>query len=234
MTAPATLAVKTGRLAPLILPGVIVGAITIGIGAQAKPKSRLFPSQDLGLLEAPDRDQWQKPDLIMDDLSIADGAVVADLGAAGGWFTVRLAHRVGPNGLVYAEDIQPQMIEAIRRRLQNERLPNVVPILGTPKDPRLPGGIDAMLIEDAYPEMEDPVTLLKNAAASLKPQGRIGIVDFNPGSSGPGPDPDERVDPEAVIKAATAAGLRLITRDAVPPFQYLLVFGKSGSPHLSS
>src|ERR1700737_4273022 len=68
---------------------------------------RLFQPQDLGLLEAPDREQWQKPDQIMDALGVAEGSVVAELGAAGGWFTLRLARRVGPNGLVYAEDIQP-------------------------------------------------------------------------------------------------------------------------------
>ena len=68
------------------------------------------------MLEGPDRDAWQRPDQIMDTLLIAEGSVVADLGAGGGWFTMRLASRVGPNGTVYAEDVQPQMIEAITRR----------------------------------------------------------------------------------------------------------------------
>ena len=193
----------------------------------AKPKSRLFSALDLGLLEAPDRDQWQRPDLIMDELRIAEGSVVADLGAGGGWFTIRLARRVGPNGLVYAEDIQPQMIEAIRRRALRERLTNVRAILGTPSDPRLPRKLDAVLIVDAYHEMEDPVRLLENVERSLNPQGRVGVVGYLPGGGGPGPAPDERVDPEAVVKAATAAGLELETREAVPPFQFLLVFGKS-------
>ena len=79
-------------------------------GSRTQQKPRLFPPEDLGLLEAPDRDEWNKPDLIMDALGIADGAVVADLGAGGGWFTIRLARRVGPNGLVYAQDIQPQSV----------------------------------------------------------------------------------------------------------------------------
>ncbi len=201
--------------------------------AQAKPKGRLFPPQDLGLLEGPDREQWQKPEQIMDRLGIADGSVVADLGAGGGWFTTRLARRVGPNGLVYAEDIQPQMIEAIGRRVQRESLLNVRTILGTVKDPRLPRGIDAVLIVDAYHEMEDPVMLLKNVERSLKPQGRIGVVDFNPGGGGPGPSPEERVAPEAVVTAAAAAGLQLISQEAVPPFQFLLVFGKGSSPRVS-
>ena len=170
----------------------------------------------------------------MDSLLIAEGDVVADLGAAGGWFTERLARRVGPNGVVYAEDIQPQMIEAIRRKMLDHRLSNVIPVLGTARDPRLPGGIDAVLIVGTYPEIEDPVTLLKNVAVSLRPQGRIGIVDFNPGCGGPGPDPDERVDPETVIKTATAAGLRLIAREAVPPFQFLLIFGKGSSTRARS
>ncbi len=198
---------------------------------ETKPNGHLFAPLDLGLLEAPDREQWQKPDQIMDTLLIAEGSVVAEVGAAGGWFTMHLARRVGPNGIVYAEDIQRQMIEAIARRVQRENLRNVCTVLGTATDPHLPSGIDAVLIADVYAEMEDPVTLLRKVALSLKPQGRVGIVDFKPGGGGPGPAPDERVDPEAVIKAAAAAGLRLTAREDVPPFhfQFLLLFGRSTS-----
>jgi ubiquinone/menaquinone biosynthesis C-methylase UbiE len=173
----------------------------------------------------------------MDDLNIAEGAIVTDLGAGGGWFTTRLARRVGSNGLVYAEDVQPQMLEAIRRRAQRENLYNIRTVLGTASDPLLPPGIDAILIVGAYHEMscavgpscEDPVRLLRNAAQSLKPQGRLGIVDFNPGDGGPGPTREERVEPEAVIRVATAAGLRLIKRETFQ-FQFLLVFGKGQGP----
>ncbi len=172
----------------------------------------------------------------MDALGIADGGVVADLGAGGGWFTVRLARRVGPNGTVYAQDIQPQMIEAINRRVQHEGVSNVRTVMGTPVDPRLPTGLDAVLIIDAYHEMDDPMrpeivrTLLSRVAASLKPQGRVGVVDFLPGGGGPGPAVEDRVDPDAVISAATAAGLKLLSRDVVPPFQFLLVFGRTTPP----
>jgi predicted methyltransferase len=207
---------------------------------QAKPKGRLFQAQDLGLLEAPDRDQWQKPDQILDALAISEGAVVAELGAAGGWFTLRLATRVGPNGLVYAEDVQQEMLDGIARRMQRENITNVKPILGTSSDPRLPPGLDAALISDAYHEMaddpEDPntiVKLLRNVARSLKPQGRLGIVDWTAGKGGPGPSADQRADPKAVVDAARAAGLELISREDFPPFVYLLVFGKAsgrGSP----
>jgi predicted methyltransferase len=195
------------------------------------PKRKLFEPNDLGLLDAPDRDQWQKPELIMDALGIADGSVVADLGAGGAWFTLHIARRVGPNGVVYAEDIQPAMLQVIGQRMQVENLLNVRPVLGTPSDPRLPKGLDAALIVDSYHEMDDSanptqvVTLLRNIARSLKPQGRLGIVDFKPGGGGPGPAPDQRVDPQSVIKAANAAGLQLISREEIPPFLFLLVFG---------
>src|ERR1700720_660677 len=96
----------------LMLAATAPTALTPSQGPRTQgSRNRLFPPQDLGLLEGPDRESWQKPDQIMDALGIADGSVVADIGAAGGWFTVRLARRVGPNGRVFAEDIQPRMIE---------------------------------------------------------------------------------------------------------------------------
>jgi ubiquinone/menaquinone biosynthesis C-methylase UbiE len=195
---------------------------------------RLFPPLSLGVLEGPDRVQWNKPDLIMDALNIADGSVVADLGAGGGWFTIHLARRVGPNGRVYAEDIQPLMIDALSRRVRREGFTNVETVVGTATDPKLPAGsLDAVLIADAYHEMNDPArpeviqTLLGNIARSLKPQGRLGVVAFLPGGGGPGPALEERVDPDSVTTTMTAAGLTLEKREVVPPFLYLLVFGKS-------
>jgi predicted methyltransferase len=215
----------------LIAEGTFLPASPALPAQSSPPKRKLFEPNDLGLLDAPDRDQWQKPELIMDALGIADGSVVADLGAGGAWFTLHIARRVGPNGVVYAEDIQPAMLQVIGQRMQVENLLNVRPVLGTPSDPRLPKGLDAALIVDSYHEMDDSanptqvVTLLRNIARSLKPQGRLGIVDFKPGGGGPGPAPDQRVDPESVIKAAKAAGLELISREEIPPFLFLLVFG---------
>src|SRR5258708_20736269 len=171
-----------------------------------QPRPRLLAPLNLGVLEGADREQWNKPEQIMDALKIADGSIVAEIGAGGGWFTLRLAHRVNQNGLVYAEDIQPLMLEAIKRRVQRENLTNVHTVLGTTKDSRLPHGLDAILINGAYHEMENPIAVLKDAAQSLKPQGRIGIVDFSPGAGGPGPEPEQRVDPEIVVKGATTAG----------------------------
>ena len=200
-------------------------------GQQQPPgqrRNRLFAPQDLGLLEPPDREAWQKPDQVMDALHVAERSVVADLGAGGGWFTIRLARRVGQYGLVYAVDVQRLMIEAIERRVQREGLNNVKALMGTENDPRLPAGaLDAVLIVDAFPEMPDPAAVLRNVSRSLKPHGRIGIIDFTEGEGGPGPDsPQRRIPASEVIATATSAGLTLVERHTFLPYQYFLIFGK--------
>ncbi len=185
----------------------------------------LFSPLDLGFYEQPDREQWQKPDQIMDALGIADGSVVAEIGAGSGWFMSHLARRVGPGGQVYAEDIQPETLEVMRRRVQRENLQNVTTILGIADDPGLPRGLDAVLLASVYHEIKDPVGLLRRLAQDLQPDGCIGVVDFIPGGGGPGPEPDQRADPDMVIGGAAAAGLQLLGRRSIPPFCYLLMFG---------
>src|SRR6478735_2896142 len=152
--------------------------LLVGAATPAAQHTRLFRPEDLGELEGPDRDQWQSPDKIMDALGVGEGVVVADLGAGSGWFTIRLAGRVGPNGMVYAEDIQRPMIQAIKIRVDRLGLKNVTTVFGTQPDPQLPVPVDAVLICDAYHEMEQPVPLLRNVAKALRLSGRIGIVDF--------------------------------------------------------
>ncbi len=193
----------------------------------ASQHGRLFPPQNLGLLEAPDRDEWQRPHQILDALGVADASVVADVGAGSGWFTVRLARRVGPNGRVYAQDVQQEMLAATTRRVRREGLANVTPVLGRGSDPGLPvGTLDAVLLVDVLHEIEDRVTLLANLGQAIKPGGLIGIVDFKPGGAGPGPDAEDRVPPEEVEGAAARAGLVLRRRETFLPFQYFLIFGR--------
>jgi SAM-dependent methyltransferase len=183
---------------------------------------RAFAAQAQG----PDREQWNKPDQIMDALKIGEGSLVGEIGAGGGWFTLHLARRVRANGQVWAEDIQPESIEAIKRLARMENLTNVHTVLGTTRESLLPKGLDAILIVGAYHAMIDPVAILKNAANSVKPQGRLGIVDFTPGAGGPGPAPEHRVDQETVITGATAAGLHVISRGSVSPSMFMVILGK--------
>ncbi len=201
------------------------------LAAPAPAQSRhgaLFRPEDLGLLESADRDTWQKPDQIMDSLGIADGSHVADVGAGGGWFSVRLARRVGPNGVVWAEDVQAEMLEAIKRRAAKENLRNVRTQQGTPTDPMLPPrSLDAVLIVEAFQEIQagNPQLFLENVRASLKDGGRVGIVDYTKSGGGPGPD-SPRPDPQTIVQVAERAGLRLLKQETFLPFQFFLVFTK--------
>ena len=208
---------------------MLVAIVEAGLQAgQEQRTGHLFPPENLGLLESPDRAAWQKPDQIMDALGIADGSKVADTGAGAGWFTIQLARRVGPNGVVYAQDIQRQMLEAIRRRVSREGLQNVQTVLATGTDPNLPkGALDAILVVDVYPEVDDRVMFLRSLSLALRPNGRIGVVNYKPGGGGPGPAPSEgvRVEAAAVEADAHAAGLRVLARENLP-FQYLIVLGK--------
>jgi predicted methyltransferase len=155
--------------------------------------------------------------------------VVADLGAGGGWFTIRLARRVGPNGIVYAEDIQQEMLESIKRRVSREGLKNVVTRLGTDTDAKLPrGALDAVVVVDVYQEVEEEPSRIRHQrplADTMNPNGRIGIVNYKPGEGGPGPDPQRRLERSVVEAEVRAAGLRVLD-GATLPFQYLLVAGK--------
>jgi len=215
------------RFMRALLTIALAGATAAAAPAQRQTHGRLFPPEQLVLLESPDREEWQQPQAVMDALGIFDGAKVADLGAGGGWFTIRMAHRVGPNGVVYAEDVQHQMIEAIGRRVQREGLTNVRTVLGTPDNPKLDPGLHAVLMVDTYTQLADPVTLLRHVRASLAPDGRLGVVDFKPdGSGGPGPALDERVAPDVVIRDATAAGFTFRSHETFLRYQYLLIFSR--------
>jgi ubiquinone/menaquinone biosynthesis C-methylase UbiE len=192
----------------------------------------LFSPTDLGMLESPDRDIWQKPDQIMDALGIADGSKVADIGAGGGYFTIRLARRVGPNGVVWAEDVNSLMIEAIERRVLKDvakDIRNVKTVQGTSSDPMLPAAsLDAVLILETYQEIQqygNPLLFLQNVRTALRAGGRVGIIDYKRDGGGPGPD-GARPDPETIVSVAAEAGLRLLKRETFLPFQFFLIFVK--------
>jgi predicted methyltransferase len=223
-----------GRAALYLMAGLALaachGPAASGEPPTATPASApqaLFRPEALGLLEDPDRDEWQQPDKVMDELHIADGSRVADVGAGGGWFTARLARRVGPNGAVYAEDVQKQMVEAIEQRARQDGLGNVHAILSSSRDPMLPQNLDAVLIVDTYGQLAYPIDVLEHIRAALAPNGRLGVVDFKPsGDGGPGPPAALRIDPDRIVAEAARAGLTVRSRETALRYQYFVIFGR--------
>ena len=126
------------------------------------------------------RDDWQKPDEIVTALEIQPGTTVADLGAGSGYFTGRLAAAVGPQGRVYAVDVDEKMNERLRRRLAEEGVANAEVVLGRYDDPLLPDGkIDLIFSSNTYHHIEDRPVYFANLQADLAPGGRIAILDHD-------------------------------------------------------
>jgi predicted methyltransferase len=123
------------------------------------------------------RDEWQRPGEVLDALRAKPGHRVADIGCGFGYFTFRLAARVGAEGKVYAVDIDKEAIDRVRRRKESEKIEQVEPILGESADPRLPNDLDAVLIVDSYHEFREYNQIAQAVFRSLKPGGRLAIID---------------------------------------------------------
>jgi ubiquinone/menaquinone biosynthesis C-methylase UbiE len=127
----------------------------------------------------------QPPEAVMEAIGLEPGMVVGEIGAGGGRMTVRLADRVGPEGKVYANDIDEEALERLARRCEREGLENVEVIVGEVLDPRLPAGaLDMVFMINVYHHAEDPVALVRNAIPALKPGGTLAIVECDPVKTG--------------------------------------------------
>ena len=123
------------------------------------------------------RDTWQRPTEVMDALGAKVGSRVADIGCGFGYFTFRLATRVGAEGKVYAVDIESKAIDKVRERKEREKLGQVEPILSESANPHLPDNLDAVLIVDAYHEFREYDDTMEAVYHALKPGGRLVIID---------------------------------------------------------
>ena len=178
-------------------------------------------------LERTERMDEERPDLVLNALDLKPGMTVADIGAGTGYYTWRIAQRIGAAGTVYAVDVQPEMIKALERQMSRRGATNVKAMPGTPADPKLPrNSLDLALMVDVYHEFEQPYEMLAAIVGALKPGGRVAFVEFR------GNDPKVPIKPlhtmteEQVRREAGAHALEWIRTTRDLPWQHVIVFRK--------
>ena len=177
--------------------------------------------------DKPDRDAWQKPDQVLDALKLAPNASVADIGAGTGYFSVRIARRV-PQGKVFSADIEKDMVRYLGERAKKEGLANIAPVQASPESANLPEPVDVILLVDAYHHIGNRVDYFKKLQGSLKPGGKLVIIDFRMENTD-GPPKEHRVSIEKATEELKSAGYSLVETQDFLPRQYLAVFKKSGA-----
>jgi ubiquinone/menaquinone biosynthesis C-methylase UbiE len=239
----------TGYLAslPAMLFAVLLfAAVNSGIAqAQEKPEAPIpepltkylgrriaLPMSYHGIpwLNRPERIQEENPEEMLEQLKVQPGMTVCDMGCGDGYYTIELARRVGPTGKVIAVDIQPEMLQELSRRCEQNNLKNVDMILGLPHDPKLPEGkLDLILMVDVYHEFSNPIEMLDSMRKSLKKDGRIALVEFR------GEDPQVPIKPEhkmtkkQILKEYEANAFRLVDQYDRLPWQHLMFLGPDDS-----
>jgi len=187
---------------------------------------RIFNPEYLWYLESENRYQWQKPDQVIQALQIHEGTVIADIGAGGGYFTERFSNRVGKLGHVYAVDVQDIMIALLKEKVKNNNLENVTVIKGKFESPMLPlHAIDMAFFSSVYKEIDERTIYMKEVYRSLKPGGRVAIIEFYKDRGLIGPELADRLYETQVIDEMKKAGFVLIQCFDFLPKEYFLLFG---------
>lgn len=200
-----------------------------GIGKfyQGREIAQVMGHQAADWLERPEREKEEQPELLMAALHLKPGDVVADIGAGTGFYSRRLARAVGTNGIVYAEEIQPEMLDILTNKMTELGVHNVKPVLGTITDPRLASNsVDLILMVDVYHEFDHPREMTEAMIKALKPGGRLVFVEFR------GEDPNVPIKPlhkmtvAQVRKEMSPFPVKWIETSEVLPIQHIIVFQK--------
>ncbi|MEX1197333.1 MAG: class I SAM-dependent methyltransferase [Pseudohongiellaceae bacterium] len=188
--------------------------------------SQVMGHQAAGWLERPQREQEELPDQVVANMELEPDDVVADIGAGTGYFSFRLAERV-PEGRVLAVDIQQEMLDLIEQRAQEEDVDNVEPVLGRVDDPRLPeNAVDAVLMVDAYHEFSHPWEMMNGIVQSLKPGGRVVLLEYREEDPRVPIRPLHKMSEEQVVREMLVFDLEWDATLDFLPWQHMMIFSK--------
>jgi predicted methyltransferase len=178
-------------------------------------------------LERPEREEEERPQQVIDALEIRKGQTVADLGAGSGYFSFRMAPKVGSEGKVLAVDIQEEMLSVVRQRAQREGVKNVVAMRSTTSDSKLaPASVDLLLMVDVYHELEYPYEVMQSVVKGLKPGGRVALVEYRKEDPRVPIKEVHKMSEQQIIKEMAAVGLKHVKTIDTLPIQHLAIFSK--------
>jgi ubiquinone/menaquinone biosynthesis C-methylase UbiE len=212
---------------------LLISLYGAGIAQQVHPVTGRHIAQVMGAggadwLVRSERETEEAPDAALDAIGIPRGATVADVGAGVGYFTWRLAERVGPSGKVYANDIQQAMLEKLRGNMEARHLTNVHTVLGAEDDPKLPAGaVDMVLLVDVYHEFSEPQKMLQKIRQALKSDGRLVLLEYRKEDPSIPIRPEHKMSADEVRAEIQPEGFRFEKNLTTLPRQHILIFRKS-------
>lgn len=194
--------------------------------AARRTPSNVMSFEGAAWLEREGRDKEERPDLVLQAMGLKEGMTVAEIGAGTGYFSRRIAKAVGPTGKVYAVDIQPEMLELLKKYAAQEGITNIVPVLGGEADPKLPkGGVDRILMVDVYHELQKPAPMLARIRESLAPGGTVTLIEYRlEGDTASHILQAHRMSVDQVLAEWNPAGFELADRIEALPSQHLFIF----------
>ncbi len=183
------------------------------------------------VFDDPARDKWQKPAALVDALGLETGATVAEIGAGTGYLMRYLVAAVGDSGSVLLADIEPSLVSHLRARAEEQGAGNVVPILASTDNPRLPrGAVDLVLFLDTYHHIDDRIAYMQRLRRALRPGGRLAVVDWHKKDLPEGPPLDHKIDRHQVVDEMRAAGYAYAGTPLELPYHYVLLFRPESAP----
>lgn len=178
-------------------------------------------------LERPEREKEEHTSKLLPPLKIKPGDSVVDMGAGSGYYSFRLADMVGPQGKVYAVDIQPEMLAIIKNRMEKQGVKNIELVKGTESDPKLPArAIDLILMVDVYHEFSHPYEMIEAMMKSLKPRGRLVFVEFRLEDDKVPIKLVHKMTEKQVLKEMEPHALRHVETQKHLPWQHVIIFEK--------
>jgi predicted methyltransferase len=217
----------------LVLAGIVLILTAFPLLAQEAPVKPRVPAPVMTFhgadwLERPEREQEERPAEVIAAMGLKPGDMVGDIGAGSGFFSRRMAKAVAPGGKVHAVEIQPEMLAKLEELAKRDGVDNIVPVLGTETDPKLPAGsLDWLILVDVYHEFQQPAPMLAKMLESLKPGGRVALIEYRLlGDTARHIREEHRMSVEQVRSEWEPAGFHLVEVLEFLPSQHLFIFEK--------